>query len=56
MDLGNISTSGRIVAPVVVNPELDSKKALINDGIVPLRMYGRVPNDKKISHDSVTTI
>jgi hypothetical protein len=33
---GSISTSVSIDDPVVLNPDVDSKKASINDGIVPL--------------------
>ena len=36
------------------NPEVDSKNASINDGIVPLIRYGKVPNNEKITHDTVT--
>ena len=50
-----ISTSVRIDDPVVVNPEEDSKKALMNDGIVPLIIYGRAPITDKVTHDRVTT-
>jgi len=40
--------------PVVVNPEEVSKKASINEGIVPLIIYGRVPIAEKMIQDSVT--
>jgi ABC-type Na+ transport system ATPase subunit NatA len=40
--------------PVVVKPEVDSKNALINDGIVLLNRYGIDPSDARISHDKVT--
>ena len=40
--------------PVVENPEVDSKNASINEGIVPLIRYGNVPNNEKIIHDKVT--
>jgi hypothetical protein len=36
IEYGRISTFFRIEEPVVEKPEVDSKKALINDGIVPL--------------------
>ena len=35
IDLGKISMSVRMDEPVVVNPEIDSKKASVNPGIVP---------------------
>jgi hypothetical protein len=38
----------------VVNPEDVSKKASINEGIVPLIIYGSVPIAEKRIHDSVT--
>ena len=40
--------------PVVVNPEEDSKKAFMKDGIVPLIMYGRAPITEKVIHERVT--
>lgn len=40
--------------PVVVNPEVDSKKALMNEGIVPLIIYGRQPAREMTIHDNVT--
>ena len=38
IDFGNDSISVRIEEPVVVNPETDSKKALINEGMAPEKM------------------
>jgi len=38
-----------------VNPDADSKKALINEGIVPLIRYGRAPSNENKIHDNVTT-
>jgi len=38
----------------VDNPEVDSKNASINEGIVPLIMYGKAPSNEKITHDRVT--
>jgi len=38
-----------------VNPDVDSKKALINEGIVLLIMYGRDPNTENKIHDITTT-
>jgi hypothetical protein len=54
IEYGSISTFAIIEEPVVVKPELDSKKASMKEGIVPLRIYGRVPNTRKINHDSTT--
>jgi hypothetical protein len=41
-------------APVVVNPEADSKKALMKEGIVPEKIYGSDPIPERTSHDNVT--
>jgi hypothetical protein len=38
----------------VVKPEVDSNKASVKDGIVPLKRYGRVPNKVRITHERVT--
>ena len=54
IEYGMISTLVRIDDPVVVKPEEDSKKALMNDGIVPLIIYGRVPISVNVTHDKVT--
>jgi hypothetical protein len=35
MDFGSASMSVKMEDPVVVNPDADSKKAFINDGIAP---------------------
>jgi hypothetical protein len=48
------STSGMIDAPVVVNPDDDSKKASTNEGIDPLIRYGNVPIHERTSHDKET--
>lgn len=42
--------------PVVENPDVDSKNASINEGIVPLIRYGNAPNNENITHDKVTAI
>jgi hypothetical protein len=42
-------------APVVVNPEVDSKIASINEGIEPLIKYGIAPNKENKIQESVTT-
>jgi hypothetical protein len=44
MLFGAASISCSIVAPVVVNPDMVSKKALVNEDIVPLNKNGIVPN------------
>jgi len=44
MDFGSPSILVRIDAPVVENPEIVSKKALVNDGIEPEMTNGRHPN------------
>jgi hypothetical protein len=46
IEYGSISTSFRIEAPVVVKPDADSKKALINDGMVSLIRYGSDPKSE----------
>lgn len=43
---GRISTSVTMEAPVVVNPDTASKKALINPSMVPVVRYGRQPMRK----------
>src|SRR5699024_3143972 len=42
--LGSVSTSGRILDPVVVNPDTTSNKASIYDGIAPASTNGKAPN------------
>jgi hypothetical protein len=39
-----------------VNPEVDSKMASINEGIEPLKRYGREPMTEKNNQDNVTAI
>ena len=56
IECGSISTFLRIDDPVVVKPEVDSKKASMTDGIVPLNRNGSDPNIVKKSHDNVTAI
>jgi hypothetical protein len=41
-------------APVVVNPDTDSNKASVNEGIEPEKMYGRAPNIENKIHDKET--
>ena len=42
------------VAPVVVNPDIASKKASVTEFIVPLRRKGSIPNNAKTIHVKVT--
>jgi hypothetical protein len=51
---GSISTFVRTDDPVVEKPDVDSKKASINDGIVPLIRYGKAPSTENNIHDRVT--
>ena len=44
-----------IEAPVVVNPDMVSKKASVTSGIYPLIKKGNMPKKLKIIHVSVTT-
>jgi hypothetical protein len=46
MEKGSISTSSRIEAPVVEKPDVDSKNASINEGMVLLMRYGRDPKSE----------
>ena len=43
------------VAPVDVNPDIVSKKALATSGSEPLKRKGNMPASEKAIHDSVTT-
>jgi len=45
-----------IEEPVVENPEVDSKNASTNEGMVPLKRYGSVPSREKTTHEIVTDI
>jgi hypothetical protein len=56
IDLGNDSTSLRMEDPVVVKPEVDSKKAFMNDGIVSLKMKGNDPARERMIHPNDTDI
>ena len=42
---GNDSMLFSIVAPVVVNPDIVSKKASVTDGIFPLNQNGSIPKE-----------
>ena len=52
---GSPSTWENTVAPVVVNPETDSKSAATGDWIVPESTYGRAPAAPTASHARETT-
>jgi hypothetical protein len=48
------SMSSSIDAPVVVNPEIVSKKASVNDGILLLSQKGREPNKENTIQTRLT--
>jgi len=52
---GTASISIRIVAPVVVNPDMVSKNASVKSGITPLKIKGRVPK-REITIQVVATM
>ena len=52
---GSDSMSVRMLAPVVVNPDMVSKKASVNEGMLPERMKGRLPKRAAPSQPKVTT-
>jgi hypothetical protein len=54
IDFGKDSISVSIDEPVVVNPDMDSKNALVNEGIAPEKMYGKQPIRLINNHDNVT--
>jgi len=49
------SISVRIVAPVVVKPDMVSKKASVKEGIAPPRTKGRAPKTVRAHHPKTTT-
>lgn len=51
---GRDSTSENIDAPVVVNPDDDSKNASTNEEMVPLKRYGNAPMPDKTSQERET--
>lgn len=53
--LGSASISFRIVAPVVVNPDTDSKKALERVNSPPHIRYGSIPNIHERSQANIVT-
>ena len=55
IDFGNASISCNIVAPVVVKPDMVSKKASVKPGMLPVNIYGNVPKSEKTTQHSVTT-
>ena len=55
MLLGKVSTSERIVAPVVVKPLTLSKNASVKDGMEPLIINGIAPKRLVVIHAEATT-
>ena len=55
-DFGKASMLIRVELPVVVKPQILSKKALVNEGIESLIIYGKVPKSDNIIHVIVTVI
>jgi hypothetical protein len=53
---GWLSILSRIDAPVVVNPDIDSKKASVKLGICPPSQYGRLPKRAKATQQAVIVI
>lgn len=51
--LGRDSTSVRMVAPVVVKPDTDSKKAFVNVKFPPHIRYGSIPNIQESNHANI---
>ena len=51
---GTISTLVMTDAPVVVKPDMVSKKASVKRGSVPPRMYGRLPKRENMIQTRVT--
>lgn len=46
--------SFKMLAPVVVNPEILSKKASVKEGIDPVRMKGIAPKKEMLIHPKAT--
>ena len=55
IDLGNDSISCNIVAPVVVKPDIVSKKASVKPVMLSVSIYGSVPKSEKTTQHIVTT-
>ncbi len=53
-EAGRLPTSGKMVAPVEVNPDSDSKKASVNDPTLRVKRNGNVPNKASTTHIRVT--
>jgi hypothetical protein len=54
IDFGRASISVKIDAPVVVKPDIDSKKASINPGMALEIIYGEAPINEKKTHEKET--
>ena len=55
MDFGRLSISVRIEAPVVVNPDMDSKRASVKLGMAPERKRGRQPTKAESTQLELTS-
>ena len=55
MPWGSRSTSSMMVAPVVVNPDMVSKKASVRLVMLPCMMKGNMPKTENTTQASVTT-
>ena len=55
IDCGTDSKFDKIVAPVVVKPDIVSNKADIGCSITPENKYGKDPNIVTVSQPNVTT-
>ncbi len=52
---GSGSTAANTVAPVVVKPDTDSKRAAMGERIAPARRYGSAPKTPIAIQESETT-
>ncbi len=50
-----LSMSVRVVAPVVVKPDMVSKNASVKEGMAPESIKGRLPHREKAIHPKATT-
>ena len=55
MAWGSRSTSSSMVAPVVVKPDMVSKKASVTLVMLPWKRKGNMPKKEKMTHEAVTT-
>ncbi len=55
MPCGRDSMSEKTVAPVVVNPDTDSKSAWTGESMTPVNRYGSAPKTPIASQDRETT-